>query len=84
MIHSIKHHHPVSYKKVIQKGEKELLQHKFNNHKFCHVTWCKRLQEDEQKTYKPPKGKSFLSKTKDNLRYKQLKEFMDKFTPQNC
>ena len=63
MLHQISKLHPKDDAKEIKKRGRAVLEHMFNNHRYCDVSWCYVLQSRKNKTtYTPPPGKEYVNK----------------------
>ena len=75
MLSGLRELDPVNDKKEIQKRGKAVLEHYFNNHRLCDISWCKWLQSRENNTrYKAPHK---YRQTTHKALYEQLQDTLE-------
>ena len=64
----------------IKEKTKAPIEHTFNNHEYCDISWCYQLQADKEGlVYTPPDSRPFYDKEEDNKMYCQLCNGLGRF-----
>lgn len=80
MLSSLRTMDPIKDKKEIVRKAKAVLEHRFNNHRFCDKSWCYYLQsKDSPFIYKRPKSKGYYTKQEEREKYECLKDELGRF-----